>query len=480
MVQKGDRHCCRNGPKGASHNGACPLSEPCQSTQIELYYNTRMLWTIEAAAEEIRQGRLTPVDLLDSCLKQIDRYEERVRAWVLIDREGARQQAEWAAAEIKRGHYRGPLHGIPVGIKDIIDVFDWPTAAGSKLWANAIARRDAPVVARLRQAGAIILGKTVTTQYASFDPSPTRNPWNLERTPGGSSSGSAAAVACGMCVAALASQTGGSITRPASYCGVASCKPTYDLVSTKGVVPLAHSMDHIGAIAGSVHGLAAVLQTIAEPLAKDLVDRLEKRPGPPRLGRLRGMFEQMAEPEMTALMNRVSREFESNGATVTDIALPPGFADVVACHRTVMAVEAAAFHGARLRRHPEDYSPCIRGLLEEGLACSATEYARCRDHQRELRDEMELPFSDLHVLLMPATIGPAPAAATTGDPAFNSPWSYTGQPTVSLPAGRSSDGMPLAIQLAANPNFESLLFAVAAWCERVLAWERREPARAIV
>src|SRR5439155_20667994 len=178
---------------------------------------------------------------LEQCLARIDRYEPKVRAWVFIDRERARQDAERLTTELKAGQNRGPLHGIPVGIKDIIDVFDMPTGCGSKLWANSYARRDATCVERLRQAGAVIIGKTVTTAFASFDPPITRNPWNLDRTPGGSSSGSAAAVACGMCLGALASQTGGSITRPASYCGVYSLKPTYGRVSADGVMPLAPS-----------------------------------------------------------------------------------------------------------------------------------------------------------------------------------------------------------------------------------------------
>ena len=190
--------------------------------------------TITDAAGFIRRGELTPSELLEQCLARIDRYEAKVRAWVFIDRERARQDAERLTDELKAGQNRGPLHGIPVGIKDIIDVFDLPTGCGSKLWANSYARRDATVVQRLRQAGAVFLGKTVTTQYASFDPPPTRNPWNPERTPGGSSSGSAAALACGMCFGALGSQTGGSITRPASYCGVFGLKPTYGRVSCAG------------------------------------------------------------------------------------------------------------------------------------------------------------------------------------------------------------------------------------------------------
>src|SRR6516164_1090391 len=274
-----------------------------------------MLPSIHAAAEEIRHRRLSPVDLVKTCLQRIDRYEDRVHAWVLVDREGALARAEECAREIERGGWRGPLHGIPLAIKDIFDVFDWPTAAGSRLWKNSIARQDAPVVRRLRQAGAVFLGKTVTTQYASFDPPPTRNPWDLSRTPGGSSSGSAAALACGMCLGALGSQTGGSITRPASYCGVTGIKPSYGLVSCNGVVPLAHSMDHPGPMARCVRDLAIMLQAIAGPdgvdpecswqPTPDYMAALEEPRESPTLGRLRGLFHDRAEPAMRELMDRV-------------------------------------------------------------------------------------------------------------------------------------------------------------------------------
>src|SRR5262245_33716350 len=228
--------------------------------------------TITDAAGFTRRGELTPSDLLEQCLARIDRYEDRVGAWVYLDRDGAREQAARLTAELKQNNYRGPLHGIPIGVKDIFDVFDMPTGCGSKRWANSYARRDATVVERLRQAGAVIMGKTVTTAFASFDPPVTRNPWNLDRTPGGSSSGSAAAVACGMCLGALASQTGGSITRPASYCGVYSLKPTYGRVSVDGVLPLAPSLDHIGVMANCVRDLAILLQ----PMAQTNVDGVPK------------------------------------------------------------------------------------------------------------------------------------------------------------------------------------------------------------
>jgi aspartyl-tRNA(Asn)/glutamyl-tRNA(Gln) amidotransferase subunit A len=444
-----------------------------------------MIPTIHTAAEQLRRGDLTPMALLDACLERIERYEERVRAWVFVDTAGARAMAEESAAELRRGQWRGPLHGVPIGIKDIFDVFDWPTAAGSRLWQQSFARADATVVTRLRQAGAVFLGKTVTTAYASFDPPPTRNPWGPGRTPGGSSSGSAAALACGMCLGALASQTGGSITRPASYCGVAACKPTFARVSTHGVVPLAASMDHVGAMARCVRDVAILLQVIAGPDPYDPGCSTRSVPDwpaalrgpirPPRLGRVRGLFESRAQDEMLCCMEDVSERLRARGAEVIDVSLPAAFGEVLSRHRIVMAVEAAQFHQKRLEKHANDYPPSIRGLLEEGLAVPAPEYARTKAHQEQLRREVLACFQGVDALLTPATTGPAPDAATTGDPAFNSPWSYLGYPTVSLPVGRSSEGLPLAIQLAAPPWEEGAAFAAAAWCEDALGTDLGEP-----
>lgn len=446
-----------------------------------------MYKSIAAAARDIRQGQATPVQLVQHCLEQIDRQEEQVRAWVFVAREDAIAEADRLTAELRQGQYRGPLHGIPLGIKDIMDVFDWPTAAGSQRWNRSSARQDAAIVQKLRQAGAIFLGKTVTTQYASFDPPPTRNPWRLDRTPGGSSSGSAAAVACGMCLAALGSQTGGSITRPASFCGVAGCKPTYGRVSCHGILPLAASIDHPGPIARTVADLALLLQVIAGPDPRDPSTVMQPVPDytallnepcrPPRLGRVRGLFADLAEPPMLKLMEQIERRLSEAGAEIRPLAMPAAFAEVLSRHRIVMAVEAAAYHADRLRRHPDDYRPNIRQLLEEGIRCPAHEYARTREHQRQLKEDMLSCFAagTVDVLLTPATRGPAPDAATTGDPAFNSPWSYTGLPTVSIPAGWTDDGLPLAIQLVGRPWTEAQLLWAAAWCERAIGLEQKEP-----
>src|SRR5436190_1551040 len=423
--------------------------------------------TIHGAAAAIRKKQTTPIELVRHCLAEIDRREEAVKAWVFVDREFALAQAERLGRDLQSGQDRGPLHGIPIGVKDIFDVADWPTAAGSKRWANAIARADAPVVERLRHAGAIFLGKTVTTAFASFDPPVTRNPWNAERTPGGSSSGSAAALAVGMCLGAIGSQAGGSITRPASYCGVAGCKPTYGLLPLDGIVPLAPSMDHPGPLATCVQDLRLQLQAMAGTAL-----RAPKLPADwmPRLGRVRGLFERSAEPAVCDAMEEVVQRLKGCEVDVEDVTLPARCEDVVPRHRTVMAVEAATWHRDRFARHKDDYPPRIRGLIEEGLACSAPKFAACKQHQHALTEEMDafLEFGEVSFLLAPATTGPAPAADTTGSPAFNSPWSYVGLPVVSFPTGQLVDGLPLAIQLI-GPRFAEMdLLNVAERCEAAM------------
>jgi Asp-tRNA(Asn)/Glu-tRNA(Gln) amidotransferase A subunit family amidase len=420
--------------------------------------------SIHEAAAAIRAGQITPIDQVESCLAQIDRWEDKVHAWVFVDRDYARSEARRLTDELAGGQNRGPLHGVPIGVKDIFDVFDWPTACGSKLWEHSIARQDCEVVRRLRSAGAIFLGKTVTTQYASFDPPVTRNPWNLERTPGGSSSGSAAALAAGMCMGALGSQTGGSITRPASYCGVAGLKPTYGLVPLAGIMPLARSMDHPGPMGRCAQDLGILLAAIAAPWR----DHSSEKWSTPRFVRPHGIFKDLAEESVLEAMNEIVRKLQTAGAQIEVGTLPAGFADVVARHRTVMAVEAAQYHKVRLERHPEDYKPNIRQLLEEGLACPPSHYAETKTHQHALQEETQKMLADGTILLTPATTSPAPDAATTGNPAFNSPWSYTGMPTLSLPTGQFVDGLPLAVQLVGGRDSEAVLLTAAQWCEQVL------------
>ncbi len=435
--------------------------------------------TIHGVSQELQSSRRSSVEVVQECLARIDQHEAQIQAWVRVDRDGALAQARERDRELVAGRWRGSLHGIPIAIKDLVDVTGFPTLAGLRFRSDDVATEDATIVCRLREAGAVILGKTVTTQAATFDPPPTRNPWNLERTPGGSSSGSAAAVATGMCLGAIGSQTGGSITRPASYCGIAGCKPTYRRVSLHGILPLAPSMDHPGPIARTVHDLAILLDVLAGPDARDPVCAsapapavyralLRDQPAAPRLGRLRGLFEELADPVVQQSFEEALKLLGKAGASIQEQALPPSFSEVIRRHRTIMAVEAAAWHEPLFEKHPDDYLPRITELLNEGLATPAPEYARCRQHQVQLSREMLDCFRDVDALVTPATTTPAPDRATTGNPAFNSPWSYTGLPVVSFPIGLSPDGLPLSIQLVGRPWGETALFRAAAWCEAVI------------
>lgn len=452
--------------------------------------------TIAAAAPLIRTGELTPSELLEQCLRRIDVYEPAVKAWAYLDRERVRQDAVRATDEIKAGHYRGPLHGIPIGIKDIIDVFDMPTGCGSKRWANSYARQDATCVERLRQTGAIILGKTVTTAYAYLDPPVTRNPWNLDRTPGGSSSGSAAAVACGMCLASLGTQTGGSTIRPASYCGVYALKPTHGRISVNGVLPLAPSLDHIGVMANCVSDLWSVFEVVAEFDPKSKAHRLgfsaefPVRPDPLVFGRLGGLFRERADAVTQAFLTDgvikhcgfgglASGEAGScipiNIVEVIDQPLPTTFNTAHVMHKRIMASEAEAVHADRRHRRPDDYPAEITALCEFGRHTSAAELIESNAHRKTLRQEMRRLFDTAHTLLVPGATGPAPTAETTGDPSLNSPWSYLGLPVISVPFGFSPDGMPLAVQLVGQPAKETDLFGIAVEVESWGRLPRRQP-----
>ena len=419
--------------------------------------------------DAMQAGLTSSVDIVGRCLSRIDEREPELRAWVSVDRESALAAAVERDRERTAGNLRGPLHGIPIGIKDIVDVAGMVTGAGSPLMSQQPpAERDAELVSRLRSAGAVILGKTVTTQFACFDPPPTRNPWNEAQTPGGSSSGSAAAVAASMCPVAIGSQTGGSITRPASFCGVLGCKPTFGTVPVDGVVPISKSLDHPGPIARSVEDLSIVL-SVLQGLSSCEIKPLQTGQSPPRIGRLRGFHEDLVEPELKSAIDRSLDILMMSGCLVFDVDVPAGFSELSTHHRRIMAAGAAAWHRERFAEYRDDYGPCIALLIEEGRHVSATDYIRSLEHQALMSKQMnELLTEGLDLLLTPATIGPAPDASSTGNPAMNAPWSYTGMPTVSLPIVQADDGLPLAIQLAGRLHDDAGLLHSAAFCEGVL------------
>jgi len=435
--------------------------------------------TVTEAAAEIRNGRLSPTSILEALLARIDALDPEVKAWVSVDKKGALETARQRTAEAQGHQWRGHLHGVPVGLKDIYHVAGMTTTAGAGAFAHERPTEDAESVARLRQAGAIIVGKTKTTEFAYLDPADTRNPWNPAHTPGGSSSGSAAAVAARMVPLTLGSQTVGSTLRPAGYCGVIGFKPTHGRISCRGVVPLAWSLDHVGIFCRSVADAALALEVLAgndpaDPLsAKEPVAdyALLKPQRAPRLGMPRQFFLERASPEVTAHLERIGETLARAGASVEEIKLPPSFQGIHEAGTRVMQVEAAAFHSERFATHAAHYRPKIRALIEAGLKLSGVEYAVAQQQRRRFRAEMAPLFDHVDALLMPVAGTPAPKGLeSTGDPTFCAPWSFAGLPAISLPSGLSRDGLPLAIQLVSGAFDEARLLAVARWCEPAIGF----------
>lgn len=433
--------------------------------------------TATEAAAAVRERRCSPVDLVEALLARIDAVEDRVRAWALVDRDGARVTAQRQAEEAARGMWRGPLHGVPFAVKDIFYSAGLRTEAGSKVLAGFVPSYDATTVARLKAAGGLLLGKLQTTEFATFDPAPTRNPWNLDHTPGGSSSGSAAAVTARMVPISLGTQTAGSVIRPPSYCGLAGLKPTFGRVSLRGVIPLAWTQDHVGIMARSVEDLALVLQVVAGPdaddpsTATDLVPDyraalVERRP--PRIGLLREFFLERAEPDVVRVTTEALGRLTGAGATVEEAKLPPSFTAAHAAAWTVVNVETAAVHADLHRAKADLYRPHIRSMIEVGSLIPGALYLRALRVRRRFRREMAAVLARFDVLATPTTPAPAPPGMATGDPVFQVPWSLSGLPTATIPCGFSPSRLPLGLQLVAGPFAEAPLLAAAAWCEEVL------------
>ena len=398
-------------------------------------------FSIPQAQSLLRSGSILPSTVFVHCAHRIEEHEPTVRAWTYLSLDSAREQVQQLDAEARAGHWRGPLHGIPVGIKDIFDVAGMPTACGSARWKDRIAQHDAPVVAALRAAGAVILGKTVTTPYAFLDPPVTRNPHDPSRTPGGSSSGSAAAVAAGMCLAALGSQTGGSLTRPGSYCGVASLKPMYGRLSTEGVLPLAPSLDHVGVFAGDVGGVAEVYRV--------LVGSTTPSDTPCRWIVLDEFVEELRPELQSKFRDTIKVEH-----TTTNLPLP--LAEVLAAHRTIMSYEAAQVHDAWQRGFTSDYPPRITELIEAGRKVTVNDLHSARTVQLTFRAACLKVLGDDGVFVLPAATDVAGPVTSTGDARFNSLWSLAGLPVLGLPFIKDDDGLPLGVQLVGRTE-EQLL-----------------------
>lgn len=442
--------------------------------------------TIAQAAEQIRMRKLSPVELVRSCLERIDQLESRLQAWVTVDREGALVAARQAQDDITRGQYLGPLHGIPIGLKDIFYTKGLKTTAGSPIYADFIPDYDATTVRRLREAGAVILGKAQTTEFAALKPSPTHNPWNLDHTPGGSSSGSAAAVAASMCPAALGSQTYGSTIRPAAYCGCVGLKPTYGRVSAHGLFALCWNLDHVGLFTRTVRDSVILLYALAGDDPQDPACAVLPVPDyrsallnplPPRIGLVREFFLEKANDETRKHMESVAELLARAGAQIEEVRLPASFAGEPEAHFKMLYAEAAVSHAERYAQHKDLYSPQMQELIEKGKLISAVEYIELRRHQQRFRHDMELLCQSVDVLLTPSTPAPAPKGlGSTGDPSFNGPASFSGHPSLNLPSGLSADGLPFGVQLMSAAFREDKLIASGQWCEAVLNFRQGPPA----
>jgi aspartyl-tRNA(Asn)/glutamyl-tRNA(Gln) amidotransferase subunit A len=416
-----------------------------------------------AARDAIKSGALSPVALVEACLARIRSLDPTLQAWIHVDEAGARTQAALREDEARSGKLRGPLHGIPVGIKDIFDVEGMPTTAGARAWAHTRPTRDAASVQALRNKGAIVLGKTHTTQFAYRDPAPTRNPWNVEHTPGGSSSGSAAAVAARMVPLALGSQTVGSTLRPAAYCGIVGYKGVHGAIPTDGVVPLAWSLDHVGVFARSVGDLRLLLDSygVQHEIAVKRLARFAL--APELLAR--------AEPDVASSVQVAARAFAAAGASVDEVKLPPSFAEIHEAGTMILEAEAAAYHEPSFGKHAAEYGEGIRSLVEIGLTRPAAAYVRADRARRRFREEAHRVLTPYDALLSPtAPALPPRGLSWTGDASLCAPWSSAGFPALSLPTGVAPSGLPHAIQLVATPERNAILLYFAAWCEGVLGF----------
>jgi aspartyl-tRNA(Asn)/glutamyl-tRNA(Gln) amidotransferase subunit A len=453
------------------------------------------LTTISELAPRLRRREISPVEITRACLERIARLNPALNAFITVTGESALAEAGVAEAEILRGEWRGPLHGVPVALKDLIDTAGVRTTAASALYKDRIPTLDAEVVRRLRAAGAVMLGKNNLHECAYGGSSlisyfgDVHNPWNVGRVAGGSSGGSAAAVAAGLAYAAIGTDTAGSIREPAALCGCVGLKPTYGRVSARGVIPLSTSLDHVGPLAASVEDAAIVLQAIAGYDAVDIassdlpvtdyVAALREDAKALRVGVARGYFFDDLDPEVGAAVEQAVRELQSLGAEVKEVKLD------VPTDRTLQLAEAYAYHAENVARTPELYqAETVRRILK-GADITAAEYIRSRRELEEARRSIRRVFADVDVLVTPTTPVPAPAIADLkADPEAlrpaelvllrnTRPFNVWGLPAISVPCGFTESGLPIGMQIAGPHWREDLVLRVAHAYEQATEWRGR-------
>jgi aspartyl-tRNA(Asn)/glutamyl-tRNA(Gln) amidotransferase subunit A len=454
--------------------------------------------TLSEASDLIRARKIPSVELTNACLTRIARLNPRLNAFITVTADQAIADAKAADLDIANGRWRGPLHGIPVGLKDLFDTAGVRTTAGSAIFADRVPMEDAEVVRRLKAAGAVIVGKLNMHEFAYGDTSaqshfgPVRNPWNLDRVAGGSSGGSAAAVAAGLCYGALGSDTGGSIREPSAYCGIVGLKPTYGLVSTRGVVPLSWSLDHVGPMCRRVTDAALMLQPIAGYDALDInsvnapptnyLKGMEQKVSSLRIGIPRAVFYDSLDSEIAQAINEASRVLRGLTASTRDVELPS--------YKTmpIVGAEAYTFHAPYFTKTPQLYQPMTRRRLEGGATVTATAYIEGRRELARLRRVVNDVFSTVDVLVTPTTpILPPTVEEAVADPGTpppggvapslrnTQPFDIYGLPSISIPCGFTRSGLPIGLEISGPRLGESVVLALARAYENATEWHKRMP-----
>jgi len=424
------------------------------------------------AAQRLHDGAVSAEMLVDACLARIAATEPTVEAWAFLDPEHALAQARECDRRRSQGQPLGPLHGIPVGVKDIIDTADMPTEDGTVLHAGRTPIRDAAVVAMLRRAGAVILGKTVTTELATYSPGKTRNPHNPLHTPGGSSSGSAAAVAAGMVPLALGTQTNGSVIRPAAFCGVIGFKPSRGLVPRTGILRQSRALDTVGVMARTVADVALLMEGIAghDPDDPDTAPRAcppfrraaaEPPPLPPSFAFVRTPIWERIDAEAAAAFDELRDHL---GERSQERVLPDAVGEAWTWHRTIMEADIASSFAAEYERGAERLSDSLRAQIERGRRTLAVDYLHALAQVPRLEAGFSSLFDEFDAILTPSAPGTAPAGLdSTGDPAFATLWTLCGMPAITLPLFTGANGLPIGVQLVGPRGGDARLLRTAQW-----------------
>jgi aspartyl-tRNA(Asn)/glutamyl-tRNA(Gln) amidotransferase subunit A len=439
--------------------------------------------TIEQAGKMLRDKKLSPVELTEACLRRIEKLNPSLNAFITVTGETALTQAKALEAELRAGRDRGPLQGIPIALKDLIDTAGIRTTAASKHYQDRVPKDDAEVVRRLKMAGAILIGKAnmdefaynFTSETSSFGRVP--NPWNQERSPGGSSGGSAVAVAAGMCLGALGSDTGGSIRLPAALCGITGFKQSYGRVSTEGVAPLAWSLDHVGPMCRTAADAALLLGGMS-----GVTPQYNRNVKALQLGIPRALFFDKIDPQLEKAVAEAAKVLASLTANTKEVVLPeiPMSSQLTffpEAYARIITAEAYAFHEDMLNQHPERYHPGTRKSIEGGATVTTPQYIRAHRQMQQLRANSTRLFENVELLITPSAPGPA-FKFGSGDLVFlrnAAYWNLYGLPSISIPCGFTTDGLPLGLQITGPAGRDDTVLSLASAYQQVTDWHTRRP-----